>query len=38
MRNLPFPWRDRPAAIAVFMVGVIALNLALVLLEGISGS
>ncbi|GAB3795199.1 sensor histidine kinase [Humibacter antri] len=37
MRNLPFRWRDRPSAIAVFIAGAIALNLALVLLEGSFG-
>lgn len=31
MRTLPFAWHDRPAAVAVFMTGAIALNLALVL-------
>ncbi|HEY7042610.1 MAG TPA: sensor histidine kinase [Nocardioidaceae bacterium] len=31
LRDLALPWRDRPAAIAVFMAGLIALNLTLVL-------
>lgn len=33
-RDLRMPRRDRPAAIAVFMTGLIGLNLALVLLDG----
>ena len=33
-RTLHLPWADRAAAIAIFMTGLIALNLALVLLEG----
>ena len=37
MRNLPFPWRDRRDAIAVFMAGAIALNLALVLVDAYFG-
>jgi signal transduction histidine kinase len=37
MRTLPFRWRDRPAAIAVFLTGAIALNLLLVLREGTFG-
>jgi signal transduction histidine kinase len=37
MRQLPFPWRDRPAAIAVFLTVLIALNFVLVLREGYFG-
>lgn len=37
LRSLPFRWRDTPASIAVFMTGAIALNLALVLLDGSFG-
>ncbi|MBS1907760.1 MAG: sensor histidine kinase [Actinobacteria bacterium] len=37
MRTLPFRWRDRPAAIAVFLSGAIALNLVLVLRDGTFG-
>lgn len=37
MRNLPFRWRDRPVAIAIFVAGAILLNLALVLLHGYFG-
>lgn len=37
MRTLPFRWRDRSAAIAVFLTGAIALNLLLVLREGTFG-
>lgn len=37
MRTLPFRWRDRPAAIAIFLAGAIALNLLLVLREGTFG-
>ncbi|MDM4763046.1 sensor histidine kinase [Galbitalea sp. SE-J8] len=33
-RTLRRPWADRPGAIAVFMTGLIGLNLALVLLDG----
>ncbi|NNC12268.1 sensor histidine kinase [Planctomonas sp. JC2975] len=34
MRTLPTPWRVHPAGIVVFMVGMLALNFALVLLSG----
>lgn len=37
MRHLPWPWRDRPAATAVFLAVLIALNLALVLLDSAFG-
>lgn len=37
MRQLPFRWRDRPAAVAVFLAVLIALNLLLVLLDGYFG-
>ena len=37
MRQLPFRWRDRPAAIAVFLTVLIALTLLLVLREGYFG-
>ncbi|MGN7860260.1 sensor histidine kinase [Microbacterium sp. 22303] len=37
MRTLPFRWRDRPSAIAVFLAGAIVLNLLLVLREGSFG-
>ncbi|SDL70352.1 sensor histidine kinase [Microbacterium azadirachtae] len=37
MRTLPFPWRDQPAAVAVFLTGAIVLNLVLVLREGTFG-
>lgn len=37
MRTLPFRWRDRPAAVAVFLAGAIVLNLLLVLREGTFG-
>lgn len=37
MRTLPFRWRDRPAAIAVFLAGAIVLNLVLVMREGTFG-
>ncbi|MFE6734618.1 sensor histidine kinase [Microbacterium sp. NPDC057650] len=37
MRTLPFAWRDRPVAIAVFLAGAIALNLALVLRDSTFG-
>ncbi|HVX08737.1 sensor histidine kinase [Humibacter sp.] len=37
MRQLPFPWRDRPAAIAVFLTVLIVLNFVLVLRDGYFG-
>lgn len=37
LRHLPFRWRDRPGAIAVFLAVLIALNLVLVLRDGYFG-
>lgn len=37
MRTLPLPWRDRPATIAVFLIGAIGLNLLLVLSDSTFG-